>query len=33
VRDCWSGDQWETLGELSATVEPRGAAVYRVTPV
>jgi alpha-galactosidase len=33
VLDGWTGEQWETLGELSATVEPRGTAVFRVTPL
>ncbi|MBX0288265.1 glycoside hydrolase family 27 protein [Halomicroarcula sp. F28] len=32
VLDCWTGEGWETLGELSATVESREAAVFRVTP-
>ncbi|WP_324664557.1 glycoside hydrolase family 27 protein [Haloarcula sediminis] len=32
VLDCWTGERWESLGELSATVEPRGTAVFRVTP-
>ncbi|MDS0284644.1 glycoside hydrolase family 27 protein [Haloarcula onubensis] len=32
VRDCWTGEAWETPGELSATVEPRDTAVFRVTP-
>ncbi|WP_276252309.1 glycoside hydrolase family 27 protein [Haloarcula rara] len=32
VLDCWTGEQWESFGELSATVEPRDTAVFRVTP-
>jgi alpha-galactosidase len=32
VLDCWSGERWESSGALSATVEPRGTAVFRVTP-
>jgi len=31
VLDCWSGEAWESLGDVSATVEPRGTAVFRVT--
>ena len=33
VLDCWSGEAWETLGDVSATVEPRDTAVFRVTPL
>ena len=32
VRDCWSGEQWETPEDLSATVAPRETAVFRVVP-
>ena len=32
VLDCWSGERWETRGDLSATVDPRETAVFRVTP-
>lgn len=31
VLDCWSGEAWESLDDVSATVEPRGTAVFRVT--
>ena len=32
VCDCWTGKQWEALGDISATVGPRETAVFRVTP-
>lgn len=32
VRDCWSGEQWETCDDLSARVDPRETAVFRVSP-
>ncbi|WP_192918576.1 glycoside hydrolase family 27 protein [Salinigranum salinum] len=33
VVDCWTGEEWETTGELAASVVPRDTAVLRVTPV
>jgi alpha-galactosidase len=33
VCDCWTGETWETAGDLAATVVPRDTAVRRVTPL
>ena len=33
VCDCWTGETWETAGDLAATVVPRDTAVFRVTPL
>jgi alpha-galactosidase len=32
VRDCWTGDAWESDGYIDMTVPPRDTAVVRVTP-
>ncbi|MDS0261276.1 glycoside hydrolase family 27 protein [Haloarcula sp. S1CR25-12] len=32
VCDCWTGETWETAGDLRAAVDPRDTAVLRVTP-
>lgn len=32
LRDCWSGSEFETSGEIWAGVEPRDTAMFRVTP-
>jgi len=32
VRQCWTGEDWETTGELGTAVAPRDTVVFRVTP-
>jgi alpha-galactosidase len=31
VVDCWTGEAWETTGDLAASLDPRDTAVVRVT--
>ncbi len=33
VRDCWTGQTWESHGHVDMTVPPRDTAVVRVTPL
>lgn len=32
VRDVWTGEEWETSGDLHAEVERHGVAFFRVSP-
>lgn len=33
VLECWTGGEWRSGGDLTATIEPRGTAMFRVSPL